>query len=240
MTSEVRQKFPVGLTLTVAFAFAILVALGFWQLHRMNWKTDLLARVAALQSASAVPVVKALADGGDLEFRRVEIACPGLAKAAYVEMYGVRDGQAGVRLISACPLSAGPYRSLLVDRGFVADVISARPPTDPADTRPMRVVGILRSPDPRSLFAPPDDPAGRRFYTRDIPAMAAVLGVEAPAPVFLGAETATNPEWQALTPAPLPSDIPNNHLQYVITWFGLAAALVGVYAAMLSRRLKSR
>ena len=54
------------------------------------------------------------------------------------------------------------------------------------------------------------------------------------------AETASNPEWAALKPAPIPTDIPNNHLSYAITWFGLAAALVGVYAALLWRRLQGR
>ncbi len=240
MTSESKTRFPFGLTITVAISLVILIALGTWQIRRMHWKQGLLDRVAALQSAPAIPAQAALNRGGDLDYRRVELDCPGLAKAPYVEMYGVRDGQAGVRLISACPLTAGPYRTLLVDRGFVADVISARPPVDAADVTPLHVVGVLRAPDRRNLFAPADDAAGRRFYTRDAGLMAKVLGAQAPAPLFLGAETATNPEWAALVPAPLPSDIPNNHLQYVITWYGLAVALVGVYAAMLLRWRKSR
>jgi surfeit locus 1 family protein len=53
------------------------------------------------------------------------------------------------------------------------------------------------------------------------------------------AETSSNPEWQALKPAPLPVDIPNDHLQYALTWFGLAGALLAVYAAMLWGRFKS-
>jgi surfeit locus 1 family protein len=240
MTSEVRTGFPVGLTIAVAISFAILMTLGFWQVQRMQWKADLLARVAALQTSAPVPVAMALTAGRDLEFMRVEAACPGLATARYVEMYGLRDGQAGVRLISACPLTDGPYRTMLVDRGFIADTISARPPVEESDRTPLRVTGVLRFPDERSLFAAPDDPAAGRFFTRDLQAMAAALGASAPAPLFLGAESATNPEWSALVPAPLPTEIANNHLQYVITWFGLAAALVGVYAAMLARRPKSR
>jgi surfeit locus 1 family protein len=155
-------------------------------------------------------------------------------------MYGVRESGAGARLISACALPSGPYKTLLVDRGFIADTVAARPPIDTVDATPIHVVGVLRKPDKRSFIAPPDDIAHGKFYTRDLPAIAAKLGVRDPAPVFLGAETATNPTFQALAPAPLPTDIPNNHFQYVLTWFGLAAALVGVYAAMLSRRLKSQ
>ena len=59
-----------------------------------------------------------------------------------------------------------------------------------------------------------------------------------PAPVFLMAETSTNPGWQALVPAPLPAEITNRHLEYALTWFGLAAALAGVYAALLFKRLR--
>ena len=47
------------------------------------------------------------------------------------------------------------------------------------------------------------------------------------------AETSSNPEWTALTPAALPEGLSNNHLGYAITWFGLALALVGVYGAIL-------
>jgi surfeit locus 1 family protein len=69
--------------------------------------------------------------------------------------------------------------------------------------------------------------------------MAQRLGAGTAAPVFLFAETATNPAWKALIPAPVPADIPNRHLEYALTWFGLAGALLAVYAAMLWRRWKS-
>ncbi|HET6972007.1 MAG TPA: SURF1 family cytochrome oxidase biogenesis protein, partial [Phenylobacterium sp.] len=70
-------------------------------------------------------------------------------------------------------------------------------------------------------------------------AMAAALKAGRPAPLTLMTETSTNPELPALVPAPIPADIPNNHLQYAITWYGLAAALLGVYAALLFRRRTS-
>jgi surfeit locus 1 family protein len=66
--------------------------------------------------------------------------------------------------------------------------------------------------------------------------MAAALKAPRPAPFVLMAETASNPDWQSLIPAPIPADIPNRHLEYALTWYGLAAALLGVYAAMLFRR----
>ena len=238
--TEPRRGFPVGLTVTVAIALAILIGLGTWQVQRLHWKEGLLARIVALQAAPARPIEAVLDEvsgGGDADFTRVKAVCPGLATAPFLELYSIRDGQAGSRLISACRTGSLRYRSVLVDRGFVADSVSARPAVDAASTTPFEITGVLRRPDRGNLFSPPNTPA--RWYTRDVPAMAAALKAPDPAPLTLMAETATNPEWKALVPAPIPADIPNNHLGYAITWYGLAAALLGVYAALLWKRRTS-
>lgn len=234
--TERRRGFPIGLTVAVGISLAILIGLGTWQLQRLAWKEHLLQRIAALQAAPAQPlgvVLDRVAQGGDADFTRVKVSCPGLTAAPFLELYSVRDGQAGSRLISACAASAG-YRSILVDRGFVADTVSARPAVDPRASIPVELVGVLRKPEPGNAFSPPNRPD--RWYTRDVAAMAAQLRAPDPAPLFLMAETATNPKWKALLPAPLPAEIPNRHLEYALTWYGLAAALLGVYAAMLFKR----
>lgn len=235
-------RFPIGLTIAVGISLVILLSLGAWQLQRLHWKQDVLARVAALQAAPAQPGLAALermGAGADLDFTRVQLECPGLAAAPFVELFSVREGNAGVRLVSACRVSGGPYRSVLVDRGFILDTVSARPAVNVSDLRAVDVVGVLRRPEAGNLFSPANDPAANRWYVRDVPAMAKALQADAPAPFVLMAETSSNPGWAALVPAPLPADIPNRHLEYAVTWFGLAAALVGVYAAMLWRRWKS-
>ncbi|TAJ72259.1 MAG: SURF1 family protein [Phenylobacterium sp.] len=240
MTTERRRGFPVGLTVATVVALAILLVLGTWQLQRLHWKQGLLARVAALQTAPAQPlepVLDRVAKGGDADFTRVKVTCPGIATAPYLELYSLREGQAGARLISACRATSLEYRSILVDRGFVIDTVSARPPVDAAAVAPVEVIGILRVPEHGNSFTPPNTP--QRWYTRDVAAMADALKAPDPAPLFLMAETATNPEWKALVPAPIPADIPNRHLEYALTWYGLAAALLGVYAAMLFRRRKT-
>src|SRR5687767_4710826 len=95
--SGARSGFPVGLTVAVAIALAILMGLGTWQLQRLSWKRELLARIAALQTAPAQPigpVLDRVATGGDADFTRVRATCPGLASAPFVELYGLRAGQA--------------------------------------------------------------------------------------------------------------------------------------------------
>ena len=241
MTDRAR-RFPVGLTIAVAISLAILIGLGGWQLQRLHWKEALLARVAALQAAPATSgeaALERMAAGADLDFARIRLSCPGLASAPYLELYSVREGKAGSRLISACRVVGGRYRSILVDRGFVRDDVSARPRVNVSDLAPVEVVGVLRVPEAGNRFSPANDVAANRWYVRDVPAMAQALNVDAPAPLFLMAETSSNPGWQALDPAPLPAEISNRHLEYALTWFGLAAALVGVYAAMLWRTRKS-
>lgn len=237
-----RRRAPVGLTLAVLVSLAILVSLGVWQLQRLRWKQDLLAQVAALQAAPPTPlgpVLERLAQGADVGFTRVDVVCPGLGSAPFLQLYSLKDGQAGVRLVSACRLADGPYGAILVDRGFVSDTVAVRPPVAPADRTPVAVTGVLRAPDKATFVTPPNEPDANRWYSRDVAAMARTLSAERPAPVFLMAETSSNPGWAALAPAALPADIPNRHLEYALTWFGLAAALIGVYAAVLWKRRKA-
>jgi len=234
-----RAGFPFGLTLAAAIGVAILVALGVWQLQRLKWKEGLLAHIAALQSARATdigPVLDAGAAGRDVDYSRVRVTCPGAATAPYLELYALREAQAGVRLISACPVDSAHYRTVLVDRGFIPDTAAARPKVDAASAAPLILTGVLRRPDKPSVFAARNKPG--HWFTRDVAGMAAALQAPAPAPVFLYAETPTNPELPALIPAPVPTDIPNRHLEYALTWFGLAAALAGVYAAKLLGRAR--
>ncbi|MEO8114410.1 MAG: SURF1 family cytochrome oxidase biogenesis protein, partial [Phenylobacterium sp.] len=196
----------------------------------------------ALQTAKAralEPVLDARARGRDVGFTRVVVSCPGLGSAPFLELWGLRDGGAGSRLISACPVTGNSYRTVLVDRGFVADSVSARPPVDPADRTPVELTGVLRNPEPATFVTPKNRPEANRWYSRDVAAMARALKADRPAPLYLMAETASNPEWKALVPSPLPAEIPNRHLEYAITWFGLAGALACVYAAVLLRRRKT-
>jgi surfeit locus 1 family protein len=223
------RRFPIGLTIATAVACAILCGLGTWQVQRMAWKQDLLARIA--QRGAMAPIAVAQIPP-DAEFTRVTVRCPGLATADFVEQYALRDGGAGQRLLSLCRLG-GPA-DLLVDRGFVADTVSARPAVA-ASADPVTVTGVLRSGDAAGRFTPPTE--GRRFFHRDPSAMARALGSTRPVYSYvLVAETATNPDWKGLAPAPLPAEISNRHLEYALTWFGLAVTLLVIYAAMLRRR----
>ncbi len=227
-----RARFPWLLTAVTAMLLVLLVSLGVWQVQRMQWKQTLIADAAAAAALPPAPAAAVLASDR-AEFRKVVLLCPGLASAPWVELQSIHEGQAGVRLISACR-DPGLAGTVLVDRGFVADVISARPPVAASD-RPVQIVAEARdTPPPGPMAAAADE---RRFYARDNAAMGAALGVDGPLLQWtFFALSSPNPEWGALQPSAPPAAFTNNHLGYAITWFGLALALVGFYIALLRRR----
>lgn len=228
------RRFPWILSLVSAVAFAILIMLGVWQVQRLQWKEGLIAAAEIASAKPPAPVVEVLG-GPDAEFRRVRLQCPGLATAPFVELQSIHDGEPGVRLISACR-QPGYGQTLLVDRGFVPDNVSARPPVSASDA-PVELVAQVRETPPPGPMALAAD--GRRFFARDNAAMARALGVTGPvSPWTLFALASSNPEWGALRPSAPPAAFSNNHLGYAITWFGLALALAGVYVALLRRKLR--
>ncbi len=232
--SEPRPRFPIGLTISTAIALLILLALGTWQLQRLAWKTELLERIAVTRDAPPRPITEVPLTPA-YRFTRVTLDCPGLATARFIELYALQDGAAGSRLVSLCTYAEG-RPPILVDRGFVADTISARPAVTPT-TDVVRLTGVLREGVAPGAFTPPAREG--RFYSADLPAMANALGASRHPDVMVTAETSSNPEWEALVPSPLPAQITNRHLEYALTWYGLAAALIGVYIALVRRKLKS-
>jgi len=231
------RRFPIGLTIAAAIVFVVLIGLGVWQLQRLKWKEHLLAQIAAVQHAPAKPLVDALADaraGHDVSFVRVTATCPGIADAPFVELYGVVDGRAGVRLVSACTTPGAGWSGVLVDRGFIDTDDKIRPPSDGKATTPVVVTGVLRKPDPPNAFTPQHGPGQPMFFWRDVAGISKALNAPNMAPLMLAAETPTAAN---VKPVALPPEIPNNHLQYALTWFGFAFVLLCFYAAMLRKRL---
>ena len=234
MTAAVRPRFPVVLTILAVALLGVLLALGVWQVQRMQWKEGLMDGAEAAAGLPPLPLAEALKVDNP-EFRRVILTCRGLGAAPYVELQSIENSDAGVRLVSACR-PEGMEETLLVDRGFVPADISARPTVNADDTMPVVITGVLRRAPAPSALTPP--PAQGRFYGRDAEAMARALKVEGPiSPFTVFATTSTNPDWAALKPSAPPAAFTNNHLGYALTWFGLAAALIAFYVVLLRRRM---
>jgi len=231
------RPLPV-LTAVCAVLFAILIGLGVWQIERLHWKLGLIAQVTNRLSLPPLPLDRALALGEAAQYRRV--ALTGRfenEKESYV--YGTGpDGGPVYHVLT--PFVTGDGRTLIVDRGIVPGEL--RDPSTRLSGRLMderRVVGVWRTPDGRGPFTPAPDAAHRIFYSVDVAGIAAATGVKLAAPVVVEADATPNPGgWPKGGQTKVA--FRNEHLQYAITWFALAATLLGIYVAFhISRgRLK--
>ena len=127
---------------------------------------------------------------------------------------------------------------VLVDRGFVP--ADRKDPATRAQGTPQGVVdivGVMRWPEARGMFTPADEPQNNVWYLRDSKAIAAAKKWDTAAPFYIEQETPVPPGgWPK--PGKLVVELPDNHLQYAITWFGLALGLAGVYVVWLAGRLR--
>lgn len=224
--------FPIGLTLIALFFFTGFCALGAWQVQRLSWKRDLIARVDARIHAPPVPAPRAAVRAD--EYRRVSISGHFLHdKAVLVQAVTVRG--AGFWVLT--PLATDQGFTLIVNRGFV-------PPDHRSDyARPLgsgRVAGLLRISEPGGGFLRANDPAAGRWYSRDVAAIGAARGIAGPlANYFVDAEASPSPD--ALPVGGLTVvRFSNNHLSYAITWFTLAAMVAGAYTYVMRQEWKGR
>ncbi len=242
------KRFPVGLTIAALIVFAVLIGLGEWQLRRLDETNLKRARLAALVHASPRPLEEVLAQarrGEDVDHTRVSARCAPVAPTSpIIYRYSVLDGEVGWRLLAMCPLAASGFDGIVIDRGRVAALDGAVDPRPIAFSAPGGVTGVLRSLGGGALLGddmPSQAPVRlvRVVDPRAIGGIARVTGVSRPAPYYLVVETEDHPP-SGVTPAPVAEDVPRDNFQYAMTWFGLAAALAWVYAAMVWRRLKGR
>jgi surfeit locus 1 family protein len=214
-----------GFTLLCVPLFAILIALGVWQLERLQWKLGLIAEIQrnmtlpplSFDAARALP---------NAEYRRVSLSGRFLnGKEAYVFTTGAQ-GAPVYHVLTPFLLNDG--RAVMVDRGSVP--LSLRDAQRRQPGSAIHIVGIWRTPDRPGLFTPAPDLAHRVWYARDLQGIARADHVTLAAQAILEADATPNPGgWPKGGQTRI--DLPNDHLQYAITWFFLAASLVGVYFA---------
>lgn len=219
-----RLIFPLILG---AGGIAILLWLGFWQLARMEWKESVLAEIDARISAAPVPIPENPDPVAD-KYLPVTVTGTLLFDRLFV-LTSVKDEGPGDRVIERFQTEDG--RQIMIDRGFVRDF-----EIEPILTHSGTIIGNLHWPDETDGWTP--EPEGELWFARDVAAMAEVLGTE---PVLVIARE-TSYEDTAIRPLPIDtSGIPNDHLNYAITWFLLAvvwAAMTGllIWRAMTAKK----
>jgi surfeit locus 1 family protein len=216
-----RMIFPFLLGLVGA---VILVSLGTWQLQRLTWKAGIIAEIEARIGAAPVAVP---ANPDPVRDRFLPVTATGTITDAELDvLVSVKNVGPGYRIISAFETEDG--RRILLDRGFVADARKS----DPRPAVEATVTGNLHWPEEVDSFTPAPDLRRNIWFARDVPSMADALETE---PVMIILRDTTEPD-PAVTPLPVDSaGIPNDHLEYAITWFGLAIVWVGMTAFLLWR-----
>lgn len=207
----------------------VLLALGVWQVQRLHWKEGLIAqRDAAVAAAPTVPpqtLDQALADA----FHPI-VAEGRFENGKELFLAASSDsGEPGYQVLTPFVMTAG--RTLFVNRGFVP--LALKDPTKRAAGQPageVRVAGLLRVPPAKkpTWFLPDNRPDLNLWFWVDLPAMAKAVGVADALPFYVDADKTANPGgWPKGGVTRL--DLPNDHLQYAITWFSLALALIVIY-----------
>lgn len=238
----------VAPAIATAVAFAILVGLGVWQLERRAWKEALMARVEAGLAGDPIkapgPDTWASLDPRDIEYQPVAVRGifdHGREIHVVHTLVEPKGPKGGIGYLVFTPFRSDAGWWVYVNRGFVPrenrDPETRQEGQIPGETT---VAGLLRAPTSRSWFTPADDTAGNAWFSRDpaLFAVAAGLPADAVAPYVIDARF--DPE----LPGGLPQGgetivaFPNNHLQYALTWFGLAAVLLGVFAAFAVKRMR--
>ncbi|MET0546715.1 MAG: SURF1 family cytochrome oxidase biogenesis protein [Caulobacterales bacterium] len=223
MAASVRFRPSLIVTLVVLPAFAILGWLGAWQLQRKVWKEDLIAKVESRAEAPPMPFADALAlvrampatQRDEVEFRRVRVS-GNLAAAKPVEFAAMDPGNV--------------HRALVALKAHGETVfLDVRTPEGKAilgGAQQFDGTGVLRFGHKYNSFTPPNDPAQEQWFWPDVDAAAHARGLIDPAPFFLAVQSADGPPNSAAKP-----ELSDRHLGYALTWFGLAAGLIGVYLA---------
>lgn len=214
-----RMIFPLLIGL---LGGAILISLGVWQVNRLAWKEGVLADIAARIVAAPVALPN---DPDPQRDRYLPVTVTGRFTGDHLDVLVSRKQiGAGVRVIEAFETDDG--RRILIDRGFLTDDDRAHPRT----SGPATVEGNLHWPDETDSYTPPPDPKTGLWFARDVPAMATALDTE---PTFI---VARKPTGGAIEPMPVDtSGIPNDHMNYAITWFSLAVVWLGMTAYLLWR-----
>jgi surfeit locus 1 family protein len=241
--TQATWKGRIILTLFALGAFAILIALGLWQLQRRDWKNDLITRFEQALSKPPVPYEppRTNANERSREFTRVK------ASGTFEEAKTVKilvpvpeearaQTQDGFGYLFFTPLKLN-NGAVFVNRGFVPRSVADRGGIEGGEAT---VTGILRLSEKPGWLIPAPDLAKKLFFSADIPEMMNTAGLSGPPAVtseYIEAELSRQAsEWpKARDPHELLAAIPNRHLEYALTWFGLAAALAGVYGVFIAR-----
>ncbi len=207
----------------------VLIWLGLWQIERLAWKNDILANINGRLAAEPRALATDVTEAAD-EYTRVALSGAPTGEELHVLVSGTAAGT-GYRVISRFETDDGT--AILLDQGLLP--LEAKE-ADPL-LAPMQVTGTLLWPDDQTDSTPDPDLDGNIWFARNVATMAAELDT---LPLMVVA-TATTPADPRLTALPVATaDIKNDHFEYAITWFLLAAVWAVMSLFLILRTLRPK
>jgi len=219
-----------SLTVFCVPLLAALIALGVWQLQRLHWKLGLIAEMNAHLQAPPMSLDDILKlPQQDAQYRRVALDGRFENDRESYFFTATDEGYSAYHVVTPFELHDG--RVLFVDRGLVPPALR-NPQTRPASLLEgeQHVVGVWRVPDAPGFFTPAPDLKNRVWYSHNIAGIAKALAITPVAPVIVEADATPVPGGWPRGGQTVVS-LPNDHLQYALTWFLMATALVVIYFA---------
>lgn len=232
-----QKRELIKLTVATLIGLAVLVSLGMWQLHRLEWKEGVIARIEARTTRAPLTLERVTEIAKERSHPNYYPASVTgsfhHARERYLYAFSL-DGQPGWHVIT--PLETVDGNVVLVDRGFVPN--TQRDPSSRALGQIEEVVtvtGFIRMPEEPSIFIPDNDPKTNQWFSRDLSAMAASMfpgGAVQVSPFFLEAKASDVPGgWPQGGQTRL--ELTNKHLEYALVWFGLALCLIVIYGVFI-------
>ncbi len=249
-----RRRSSVGFGVFTLALVVLFAGLGLWQLQRRVEKHALIAALTERLAAPPGPLPSAsqwsaLSPRRD-EFRRVNFTAtyrPAPDAMVYSSGSAVREDISGPGTWAFLPASLPSGETVVINAGFVQNTMQDRVQQDRTVTRlvtdePALMTGYIRFPEPAGMLTPPENIAKRLWFTRDHLAMARALGWggdgQPVAPFYIDLEQPV-PASGVPKPGPLEVHLKDDHLQYAITWFTLAAAVVIAFGVWLRAQRRS-
>lgn len=223
------RLWPTVMTIPI---IALLCLLGNWQVERLNWKLDIIQKLEQRYSLPASNladvIIKSDAINPDnWEYRHVVVSGRFLHMRE-MTLYGIGpDGRPGYDLFTPLLTQAGNY--IIINRGWVPEALKeqySRPQT--INEEKVTVTGLLRKSWPKIRFAAENDPASNMWYHGDVGEMAQAQDLTDVFPMFIYADKGTTAGKYPIG-GRTRLKIVNNHLDYAMTWYGLAIVLLGIY-----------
>lgn len=234
--------------LATLVALTVLISLGNWQMRRLAWKEDLIARVAERLLLPPVELSEeSFADpeaflAGN-EFRPVRLTGrydAGNEVQVFTSLSEPKGQHSGPGVFIFTPFRLSESgAAIFVNRGFVPQ--DERGSVTPPAAGVVTVEGPVRAPEPGSWLTPDANPGEKLFFARNPSAIASAMGMDgAVAPFFIDLDASGTPPSGLPQAGETRTIFSNSHLEYALTWYGLAAGLAAVFGAFAYGRIRGR